>query len=104
MNAHDILGRVKSSIRDRAGRAKKVASMSKSRARRTQNLIEENPLGLFFAAVAVGFIVGTLLPATDVERERLRPIRESVKETAIQAGRQAMQQGIAVVRETVQMT
>jgi ElaB/YqjD/DUF883 family membrane-anchored ribosome-binding protein len=33
------------------------------------NAIRENPLGLFFGMAALGFIIGSLLPLTPVERD-----------------------------------
>lgn len=44
--------------------------------------VRENPLGLFFGAAAVGFLIGSLLPGTRLERERLGPIGDQLKEQA----------------------
>ena len=33
------------------------------------NAIKENPLGLFFGMAALGFIIGSLLPLTPLERD-----------------------------------
>jgi ElaB/YqjD/DUF883 family membrane-anchored ribosome-binding protein len=61
----------------------------------------QNPLGLGIAAAAVGFIVGTLLPSTDMEDERLGEMSDQVGEKAREAGQEALERGKDVAREAV---
>jgi len=53
-------------------------------------------------ALAMGFLAGSLLPATDVERERLRPIRDKVVDRARATTSDLFEAGKAVVAETAQ--
>ena len=62
---------------------------------------KQNPLGLGIAAAAVGFIVGTLLPSTSMEDERLGEMSDQVGEKAREAGQEALERGKDVAREAV---
>jgi ElaB/YqjD/DUF883 family membrane-anchored ribosome-binding protein len=62
---------------------------------------KQNPLGLGIAAAAVGFIVGTLLPSTNMEDERLGEMSDQVGEKAHEAGQEALERGKDVAREAV---
>ena len=72
----------------------------KSGARKV-GLSKQNPLGLGIAAVAAGFVVGTLLPSTSVEAERLGEMSDQVGEKAREAGQEALERGKDVAREAV---
>ena len=69
-------------------------------ATRTVGMIKENPLGVLLSGIAVGFVLGSLLPSTDLENERLGPIKDSLKSQVQDAGNHAMEHGKAVLRET----
>jgi ElaB/YqjD/DUF883 family membrane-anchored ribosome-binding protein len=62
--------------------AKESARGAMSSARGAVDSIRENPLGLFFGAAAIGFMIGTMLPGTRLEEERLGPIGDQLKEQA----------------------
>jgi hypothetical protein len=62
---------------------------------------KQNPLGLGIAAAAVGFVVGTLLPSTSMEDERLGEMSDQVGEKAREAGQEALERGKDVAREAV---
>ena len=51
----------------------------------------ENPFGLAIGAMAAGFIIGMLLPATEIEDERLGAVSDSVKAEAREAGHEALE-------------
>lgn len=68
----------------------------------TIDSIRENPLGLLFGAAAVGFLLGSLLPATDIENQRLGEFSDQLKQTAQATGGQIIEQGKAVVRDTIE--
>ena len=103
----DVKSRVKENISE-----KKDAVMSrvtgavpdgqqvKSGARKV-GVSKQNPLGLGVAALAAGFIVGTLLPSTDVEDEKLGEMSDQVGEKAREAGHEALDRGKEVAREAV---
>ena len=58
------------------------ASDVKERARGAAGLVRENPLGLLLGAAAVGFLLGSLIPSTRIEDERLGPMGDQLKEQA----------------------
>ena len=62
---------------------------------------KENPIGLGVAALAAGFIVGTLLPSTRVEDEKLGDVSDEVGEKAREVGQEAVERGKQVAREAV---
>ena len=72
----------------------------KSGARKV-GLSKQNPLGLGIAAVAVGFVVGTLRPSTNAEDERLGEMSDEVGRKAREAGQEALERGKDVAREAV---
>jgi Protein of unknown function (DUF3618) len=72
----------------------------KSGARKV-GISKQNPLGLGIAAIAGGFILGTLLPSTNVEDEKLGEMSDQVGEKAREVGQEAVQRGKQVAREAV---
>ena len=71
----------------------------KHAARRGAGIAQENPVGLAIGSAAVGFLAGMLLPSTRVEDEKLGPVADSVKETAVQTGQEALEHGKQVAQE-----
>ena len=65
-------------------------------------MAKDNPLGLAVGAVAVGFVVGTLLPSTRVENEKLGPMADQVKDQARELGSEAIEHGKDIAQETAQ--
>jgi hypothetical protein len=76
------------------------ADQVKSSARKV-GISKQNPLGLGIAAAAVGFLVGTLLPSTSVEDEKIGEMSDHVSEKAREAGQEALDRGSEVAREAV---
>ncbi len=100
----DRLESVKSTVgavRDRAAGALPDPDDVRDVGTNAMGAVRENPLGLFFGALAVGFLAGWLVPASDIENERLGPIGDQLKQTAQAASGQILEQGKAVVRDTV---
>lgn len=62
----------------------------------------ENPMGMLFAGLAVGFLIGMLLPVTRFESERLGPVTDEMKERMRQAGTEVMRRGGEVIKETIE--
>ena len=69
---------------------------------RTVGMIKENPLGVLLGGVAIGFLIGSLLPSTDLENERIGELGDNLKSQAQDAGSQVLEHGKAVLRETAQ--
>jgi hypothetical protein len=65
-------------------------------------LSKENPLGLAVAGAAVGFVLGTLLPKTTVEDEKLGDLSDQVTEKAKEAGHEALDRGKSVAQDAIQ--
>lgn len=64
----------------------------------------ENPIGMMLAGLAVGLLIGLLLPVSRFERERIQPITEDVKQRARSAGNEVMRRGGEVIKETLETT
>jgi hypothetical protein len=101
----DVKSRVKENIAEkkdavvsRVTGAMPDGEQLKSGARKV-GVSKQNPLGLGLAAVAAGFVVGTLLPSTNVEDERLGEMSDQVGEKAREAGQEALERGKDVARE-----
>lgn len=62
---------------------------------------KENPLGLALAGAAVGFVVGTLLPKTHVEDEKLGEASDQMIEKAKDVGEEALERGKSVAGDAV---
>lgn len=80
MNAH---------TQDRLDDAKHAATDA---AKRTADAIESNPLAIVAGGIAIGALVGALIPRSDKEKELLAPVGRSLSERArgaFQAAREA---------------
>jgi hypothetical protein len=62
---------------------------------------ESNPLGLALGGLAVGFVVGTLLPQTRVENERLGEMSDRMMEAGKDTASEAVDRGKQVAQEAV---
>ena len=109
--ADSALGRVQGGAREMASETGSMTSQageavkdSVSRmgehARKGVGLAEENPLGLAIGAAAVGFVVGTLVPSSRVEDEKLGPTADRVRMEARDLGHEVAQRGKTVASET----
>lgn len=63
-------------------------------------IVRENPLGLVLSGLAVGFIAGVLAPVTDLEREKIAPLRDEIASRAQRAADDVVQHGRGVLQET----
>jgi hypothetical protein len=60
---------------------------------------ESNPLGLAIGGVAVGFLLGTLLPQTRVENEHLGEMSDRVTDAVKETATEAVDRGKQVAQE-----
>lgn len=70
-------------------------------AQRVGTMARRNPLGFAVGAAAVGFVAGLLAPSTRLEDEHLGEVGDRVRETASEAGREAVERGKDVARSAV---
>jgi ElaB/YqjD/DUF883 family membrane-anchored ribosome-binding protein len=70
--------------------------------KRAASTAQENPLGLAIGGVAVGFLVGLVVPSTRVEDERLGEMSDQVKQAARETGQEAVERGKRVAQEAGQ--
>ena len=79
-----------------------VAGQASQAARKSAGIVKENPLGLAVGSVAVGFLLGILLPTSRIENERLGPISDQVKDQAREVGSEAIEHGKELAQDAAQ--
>lgn len=91
--ARDTASNAYSRTKDAAGHAvEQSRDTAQQAARRTADAIEGNPLGILVGGLALGAVVGALLPRSAKEKELLQPVGRKLGETiraATQAAREA---------------
>jgi len=85
--------------KDKLSSATPDAQQVKYKARRAASVAQQNPLGLAFGSLALGFLAGSLIPSTDVENEKIGPIADQIKEEAQSVGQEALERGKAVAAQ-----
>ena len=93
---------VKESITGAAGSVNEATPSTgdvKQAARRGAGIAQENPLGLAVGSIAIGFLAGMLIPATNVENEKLGPVADQVKDQVKETGQEALERGKQVAQE-----
>ncbi len=120
----DIPARAKDAINDRVETVKETIGDVATRVERTlgtarerlpdredvrgivrrAGMAVENPLGLALGALAVGFLAGLAIPASDYERRKIGPLREELIDRAQAVGGDVVSHGRAVLQETAQAT
>jgi ElaB/YqjD/DUF883 family membrane-anchored ribosome-binding protein len=91
--------RVKGRIDDVQGRVEDAKSKVREQVRNLRPL--ENPLVMLFGGVAVGFLLGMLLPVTSFEKQTIGPAAEEVKGRMHEARHEVMRRGGEVIKETI---
>jgi uncharacterized protein YjbJ (UPF0337 family) len=87
-SASDSLGNVQDRVSDGVASTRRAASMAL-----------ENPLGLALGGLAVGLLAGLLIPITDVEREKLGPIRDDIAGRAQTAVDETLEAGKSILTD-----
>jgi ElaB/YqjD/DUF883 family membrane-anchored ribosome-binding protein len=88
-----------SGVRDRITGATPSTGDVKDGAQKAVSVAESNPLGLGIAALAGGFLIGMLLPATNVENEKLGAASDQLKEQAKETASEAVDRGKQVAQD-----
>ena len=111
----DVKTRAKENLQDKRDSAKESlvgvkdkvvggtpdADQAKATAKRAGSVAQENPLGLAIGAVAVGFVVGSLLPKTRVEQEKIGPMATQAREQVSDLASEAVEHGKQVAEDTM---
>jgi len=71
-------------------------------AKQAVSVAQANPLGLGVGAVAVGFLVGLMVPSTHAENERLGELSDQLKDQARSVGQEALEHGKQVAQDAAQ--
>jgi len=96
------VGDAKESVAAAVGRAVPSRDTVERGARRAESTARSNPLGLAVGAAAAGFLAGLLVPSTRVEDEHLGEAASRVRETASEAGQEALERGRDVAESALQ--
>jgi Protein of unknown function (DUF3618) len=94
----DIKTRTRENVSEKVEAVKDV----KRGARQAIGIAQENPIGLALGSVAVGFIVGMLVPSTRVEDEKLGDVSDQVKEKVKETAQEAGERGKQVAQEATE--
>jgi gas vesicle protein len=109
----DVPGRMKDSVSEKKDAVTGKLSSTKEAvmgsaggaqdgSRRVMGIAQENPLGLAIGAAAAGFVVGSLLPGTRVEEERIGPVASQVREQVTEVASDAVEHGKQVAQDAAQ--
>ncbi len=100
-NAADVLADARSSASDAVAHARNqlpTGGQAKERFQTMRSLAARNPLGLALGSIAVGFLIGSTLPVSDIERDQVGPIGEQKVDNAKPAAGNVIEQGKAVTQ------
>ncbi len=100
-SAMETVGAVGSSAGSAVGGAIPDRDAVVRRARGLRGTAEHNPLGLVIGGIALGFVVGTLLPRTRMEDERLGQMSDRLLDAARETAYEAVDRGKQVAQEAV---
>jgi hypothetical protein len=94
--------RITGTAADAADTTGSIAGQAKTKARKGAGMAQENPLGLAVGSAAAGFLIGLLIPSTQIEDERLGPVADQVKAQAREVGGEAVQHGKEVAQDVAE--
>ena len=66
-----------------------------------RSAIVENPLGAVVGALAAGFLVGLAFPVTDIEREKVGPLGDTLRDSAQTTANEVVDHGKAAIADAV---
>ena len=107
-DAKDTVSGTMQSARDRLSSARDnlASSMQGVGSTMRENIgntnLMENPIGMLIGGLAVGFLIGLVLPVTRFESERIGPIADDMKGRVREAGNEVVRRGGEVIKETIE--
>lgn len=72
------------------------------RAKSAADSVGDNPMLLLLGGLAVGFLIGMLIPVSRFENEQLGPVADDLKGRVRDAGAQAARRGGEVIKESIE--
>lgn len=100
----EIRGQVNDTPESVSGDAQDVSQNRNvvARAREMGANLTDNPIAMLLGGLAVGFLVGLMLPVSRFESQRVRPIADDLKGRAREVGQEAMRRGSEVLKDTIE--
>lgn len=96
--------RAKGAIRERAGQLQEAMRDTAGAAGNGGGAGAVKPLAIALGSAAAGFLVGAMLPSTDVERERMGGVAGEVRAAASDTAHEALERGKDVLGEAAEVT
>jgi uncharacterized protein YjbJ (UPF0337 family) len=105
-NVRGRIDDVKNSIGDRVGDVRDKLQDSVSGISSNIGNVNpmENPVAMLIGGLAIGFLIGMVLPVTRFESERIGPITDDVKDRVRQARTEVVRRGGEVIKDTIEAT
>ncbi|MBV8490014.1 MAG: hypothetical protein JO199_05730 [Candidatus Eremiobacteraeota bacterium] len=99
----NVVDRAKDAVSDRVDNVREMAGSSVRGAQRAigRMIPSDNPMGMLMGGLAIGFLLGMIVPVTEIETERLKPIADDVKDRVMDAGAEAVRRGQEVIKESI---
>jgi hypothetical protein len=94
-----IVDRAKSAINERVETAKSAMRDATNTMRDMQPA--DNPMLMLLGGLAIGFLIGMLIPVSRFENEQLGPVADDLKDRVREAGAQAARRGGEVIKESI---
>jgi hypothetical protein len=100
----NVVERAKSAVGDRVESAKSAAKDAMGRAQDAASNVRpmENPMLMLLGGLAIGFLIGMLIPVSRFENERLGPVADDLKGRMREAGIEAARRGGEVIKESIE--
>jgi hypothetical protein len=94
-----MVDRAKSAINERVETAKSAMRDATNTMRDMQPA--DNPMLMLLGGLAIGFLIGMLIPVSRFENEQLGPVADDLKDRVREAGAQAARRGGEVIKESI---